>query len=75
VNIFLITIGFLLLAIYEAPALIRDKEWPLLITVGCIWLLGFTLSILLALKVNLPSPTLGIASISHIVLELLRFVF
>ncbi|NLB18909.1 MAG: hypothetical protein GX825_09335 [Syntrophomonadaceae bacterium] len=74
-SIFLITIGFLFLAIYEAPPLIQAEEWPLLITAGSIWLFGFAISILLALHISVPSPTLGIAFISNLVLELLRFIF
>lgn len=74
-SIFLITVAFLSLAVYEALPLVQEKAWRELTATGCIWLLGFTLSVLLALKVPLPSPALIMVSISDLVLGALSLMF
>ncbi len=61
--------------IYETLPLVREEAWRELITAGCIWLLGFTLSVLLALKVPLPSPVAIMGLVSDVVLGILRLVF
>ncbi|MGI6550917.1 MAG: hypothetical protein ACOX4Q_12955 [Syntrophomonadales bacterium] len=74
-NIFLITVAFLSLAVYEALPLVQEEAWRELITAGCIWLLGFTLSVLLALKVPLPSPVGIMGFVSDVVLGILNLIF
>lgn len=73
-NLFLITIAFASLGVYEALPLIREEAWRELIAAGCIWLLGFTLSVLIALKVPLPSPAAIMGFVSDMVLGVLRLV-
>ena len=73
-SIFLITVAFLSMAVYETLPLVREEAWRELITAGCIWLLGFTLSVLLALKVPLPSPVAIMGLVSDVDLGILRLV-
>ena len=74
-NLFLITVAFLSLAAYEVLPLIREKSWRELITAGCIWLLGFTLSVLLVLRVPLPSPARIFGFVSDVALGILSLIF
>ncbi|NLW43702.1 MAG: hypothetical protein GXY92_00795 [Syntrophomonadaceae bacterium] len=74
-SLFLIAIAFACIGVYEAIPLLREEAWPELITAGCIWFLGFTLSVLTALKVPLPSPVIIMDLVSDVVLGMLRLVF
>jgi|LFRM01.2.fsa_nt_gb hypothetical protein len=73
-SLFLITIAFALIGVYEALPLTREKAWRELITVGCIWFLGFALSILITLDAPLPSPIAIMEFVSDMVLGVLRLV-
>ncbi|ATW24763.1 hypothetical protein [Candidatus Formimonas warabiya] len=56
----LLVLPFLAMAAWEVPGLLRKKLWPELAVFFMVWLLGFVLSLLLAVGVELPTPTDGI---------------
>jgi len=56
----ILVLAFLSMAAWEAPALLRKKLWRELAVFSMLWLLGFALSFLLTVGVQLPNPTDGI---------------
>jgi hypothetical protein len=56
----LLVLTFLAMAAWEAPGLFRKKLWRELSVFSVLWLLGFALSFLLTVGVQLPNPTDGI---------------
>lgn len=51
---------FSVLALIQAPGLIRKKQWGELTTVSVMFAIGFTLSLLIAIGVKVPNPNKGI---------------
>jgi heme/copper-type cytochrome/quinol oxidase subunit 1 len=70
--LFLLIAVFAAMALYQVPLLIREKLWRELAAFSFIWILAFSLSLLLTLGVELPSPTDGIERIIHKTGELFR---
>jgi len=58
--VFLLVVTFGAIALYEVPGLVREKLWRELAAFTSVWLVAFSLSLLLMLGVKLPSPTEGI---------------
>ncbi len=73
-NLFLITIAFACIGVYEALPLVREEAWRELIAAGCIWFLGFGLSVLMAFEAPVPSPVAIMEFVSDVVLGVLRLV-
>jgi hypothetical protein len=56
----LLVLAFLAMVAWEVPYLLREKLWRELTVFSVLWLLGFALSFLLTIGVELPSPADGI---------------
>lgn len=56
----LLVLTFLAIIAWEVPGLLRKKLWRELAVFSTLWLLGFLLSFLLTVGVQLPNPTDGI---------------
>ncbi|MEA4902969.1 hypothetical protein [Desulfitobacterium sp.] len=59
-KVFVLLLVFALIALLEIPKLIRKKEWPELITFSILLTIGFILSFLQVIGVELPNPNKGI---------------
>lgn len=58
--LFLLIAAFLGMVAWEVPGLVRQNLWRELAVFLLVWAVGFTLSLLLTLHVNLPNPVDGI---------------
>ena len=54
--IFLLIVVFILIIIYEAPELIRNKYWKELIAFSFLMVIAFVISLLYILHVKVPNP-------------------
>ncbi|HVJ48429.1 hypothetical protein [Desulfitobacterium sp.] len=59
-KVFVVLLLFATIALYEIPGLMRKKEWPELITSSVLLAIGFTLSFLQVIGVDVPNPNKGI---------------
>lgn len=59
-KIFVLLLVFSAIGLYEIPGLMRKKEWPELITSSVLLAIGFTLSFLQVIGVDVPNPNKGI---------------
>lgn len=59
-KIFVLLLIFAGIALYEIPGLMRKKEWPELITSSVLLAIGFILSFLQVIGVDVPNPNKGI---------------
>lgn len=59
-KIFVLFLIFAGIAFYEIPGLLRKKQWPELITSSVLLMIGFMLSFLQLIGVNVPNPNKGI---------------
>ncbi|MGE4274371.1 MAG: hypothetical protein AB7E31_16160 [Desulfitobacterium sp.] len=62
-NVLAVIMVFLVIALIQTPALVRKKQWPELIASSLLLSLGFILSFLQVLGVELPNPNKGIEAI------------
>ncbi len=67
----LITAVFTFVALFEVPKMLRKGLWRELLVFGFLLISGFTLSVLLALDIPVPSPAKGIRSLVNPILRLL----
>lgn len=59
-KIFLLLLVFAGIALLEIPGLMRKKQWPELITSSVLLAIGFILSFLQVIGVDVPNPNKGI---------------
>ena len=69
--IVLLVAVFTVIALFEVPKILEKRLWRELLVFSILLLVGFTLSVLLALDVRLPSPVKGIRSLMSPILRLL----
>jgi hypothetical protein len=65
-QVFLLITIFSAIVWYEAPALVRKKQWREFISFSVILGLGFALCLLQILEIKLPNPSRIIAAIFNI---------
>jgi|CZCA01.1.fsa_nt_gi hypothetical protein len=70
-TIALLVAVFTVIALFEVPKILEKGLWRELLVFSVLLLFGFTLSVLLALEVRLPSPVKGIRSLMNPILRLL----
>ncbi len=61
--VILVIIVFALIAAFQAPQLIKAKQYKELAVFGVLLLIGFALNIMLTLGVPIPNPTEGIKAL------------
>lgn len=61
--VILVIIVFVLIAAFQAPRLIKAKQYKEMVVFGIFLLIGFALNLMLTLGVPIPNPTEGIKSI------------
>jgi hypothetical protein len=66
-NIILVVIPALLIALWEAPPLLKARQWKDLTVFTVILLAGFTLALLQVLGVKVPNPTKGLETLSQMI--------
>lgn len=59
-KVFVLLLLFAIIAFFEIPGLIRKKQWPELITSSVLLTIGFILSFLQVIGVDVPNPNKGI---------------
>ena len=59
----LLFIGFVMLAFWQIPSLIRKRWWRELICFAVFWLVGLTLSLMIAMGITLPPITTFIGNL------------
>ncbi|AFL99159.1 MULTISPECIES: hypothetical protein [Desulfitobacterium] len=69
-NILLLVIVFLGVVLFEIPNLIQKKHWRELITVTFFLSIGFILSLLLTMGIEVPNPSKALVYIFKEVLHL-----
>lgn len=62
-KIIVLILAFSVLALIEIPKLLRKKQWPELITSSVLLSIGFLLSLLQIIGVDVPNPNKGIESL------------
>ncbi|NLJ60386.1 MAG: hypothetical protein GX338_05505 [Firmicutes bacterium] len=70
-TIALLVAVFTVIALFEVPKILEKGLWREFLVFSVLLLFGFTLSVLLALEVRLPSPVKGIRSLMNPILRLL----
>ena len=60
-KVFVLLLLFAIIALLEIPGLMRKKEWPELIAFSILLTIGFLLSFLQVIGVEVPNPNKGIA--------------
>ncbi|AFV06281.1 hypothetical protein DCF50_p2278 [Dehalobacter sp. CF] len=58
--IFLLTITFVAIGLFEVPALVRNKHWRELTVFSVLFVSAFILALLQAADVKIPSPVKGV---------------
>jgi len=66
----LLLIAFMIIAYVNVPPLIREKQWHDLIVYCAFFTAALTLSVLLVLGVNIPSPIKGVQYVIKDILHL-----
>jgi hypothetical protein len=69
--IILLVAVFTAIGVFEIPKILEKRLWRELFVFSFLLVLGFTLSVLLALDVPVPSPVKGIRSLMNPILRLL----
>lgn len=59
-SVVLLVISFIAIVAYEAPDIIRERQWGQLALFIVLVLLGFTISLLQAIGIPVPNPVKGI---------------
>lgn len=62
-KVFVLLLVFALIILLEIPGLVRKKEWPELITFSILLTIGFILSFLQVIGVEVPNPNKGIGNL------------
>ena len=70
-NIALLVAAFAVIGLFEVTKILRKRLWRELLVFGFLLIFGFTLSVLLALDVPVPSPARGIKVLINPVLRLI----
>lgn len=70
-TVVLIIAVFTVIGLFEVPKILEKRLWRDLLVFSFSLILGFTLSVLIALDVPLPSPVKGIRSLMNPILRLL----
>jgi len=70
--IFLLTITFVAIGLFEAPALVRNKHWRELTVFLVFFLLAFTLALLQTVGVKIPNPIKGV---EHLIKDILKISY
>ncbi|NBJ15499.1 MAG: hypothetical protein FNP40_07960 [Dehalobacter sp. 4CP] len=68
--IFLLTITFVAIGLFEVPALVRNKHWRELTVFSAFFVFAFILAILQAVDVNIPNPIKGIEYLIRDILKM-----
>lgn len=68
--IFLVIIAFALIALWDFPDLIKNKKWYEVTVLSILYVCVFTLAVLQAFGVTLPSPAKGIQKLVVDVLKI-----
>ncbi|AHF09461.1 hypothetical protein DEHRE_04720 [Dehalobacter restrictus DSM 9455] len=68
--IFLLTIAFVAIGLFEIPALVRNKHWRELAVFSVFFVLAFILALLQAADVKIPSPVKGMEYLFKDILKL-----
>ena len=50
----LLLIGFIMLALWQIPGLVKKRWWRELICFVALWFMGFIFSVMLSMGINLP---------------------
>lgn len=69
-NIVLTVLAFAAIATYEMPPLIRKKEWKEFSVFMVLFVIAFTVAVLLALGIKVPSPIDGVIYLVRDVLHI-----
>ena len=69
--IVLLVAVFTVIGLFEVPKIVGKRLWRELIVFSLLLAFGFTLSVLLALDVHLPSPVKGIRNLMDPILRFL----
>lgn len=70
-TVILLIAVFIVIGLFEVPKILKKGLWRELLVFSSLLILGFTLSVLIALEVPLPSPVKGIRSLMNPILRLL----
>ncbi len=65
-EVFFVVVIFACIVWYEVPTLVREKQWPELISASVILAIGFALCVCEVLDIKLPNPSRMIAFIFHL---------
>ncbi|HHY98841.1 MAG TPA: hypothetical protein GX509_08890 [Firmicutes bacterium] len=71
-SVVLLVISFIAIVVYEAPDLIRKRQWGELALFIALVLLGFTISLFQAIGMPVPNPVKGIESLTERIARLFR---
>ncbi|HHV62717.1 MAG TPA: hypothetical protein GXX51_08790 [Firmicutes bacterium] len=71
-SVVLLVISFIAIVAYEAPDIIRERQWGELALFIVLVLLGFTISLLQAIGMPVPNPVKGIESLTERIARLFR---
>ncbi|NPV80274.1 MAG: hypothetical protein HPY52_08350 [Firmicutes bacterium] len=71
-SVVLLVISFIAIVAYEAPDIIRERQWGELALFIALVLLGFTISLLQAIGMPVPNPVKGIESLTERIARLFR---
>ena len=52
----LIGLAFVLMALFDVPSMVRNKEWKNLVVYSVIFLFVLTIGVLISFSVEIPSP-------------------
>lgn len=71
-KIFLLLLTFTAIAFYEAPGLIRRKQWRELTAFAALLTIGFVFNLLQVIGVKIPNPTKIIVSFSKYITKITK---
>ncbi|NPV54334.1 MAG: hypothetical protein HPY71_12585 [Firmicutes bacterium] len=71
-SVVLLVISFIAIVAYEAPDIIRERQWGELALFIVLVLLGFTISLLQAIGMTVPNPVKGIESLTERIARLFQ---
>ncbi len=69
-NVILLVVATIAIILYEVPSLVRKKLWGELVLFSVLLAFGFTLALLQALGITVPSPVEGIAFLTRRLIRL-----
>lgn len=72
IYILLLIVGLATMFLYEAPAMIKQKHWRDLVVFCVLSLSVFTVSLLMLLDVDVPSPVRAIEAVVNGFLKIVR---